>query len=263
MKSYGITNFNVVESKFDFHLENIKRRGYSIEPNILTTEKCDYYIGLINKVYKKQESEFGKENLRKINELDMARMPFMDESELAKLFLDPFISQLVKGVIGDAVQLHLQNAIINRPSREHHQSSWHRDLPYQEWTITKPLAVNAFFCLTDFTEANGATYLLPYSHKFDSFPSVDFAEENKIVVSAPKGSVLFFDSMVYHRAGYNQSNSVRIGINNMFVVPILKPQINFDIKTFIYSNEVSEALGKSFETPNSVLDFRNKRLNKI
>jgi hypothetical protein len=46
--------------------------------------------------------------------------------------------------------LHLQNGIINMPNEEHHQSSWHRDLPYQNWTSSEPLACNVFYCLDNF-----------------------------------------------------------------------------------------------------------------
>ena len=122
--------------------------------------------------------------------------------------------------------INLQNAIINKPNEEHHQSSWHRDLPYQDWIISKPLAVNAFYCMSDFTSQNGATFLLPFSQKIEKFPSKRYVEENQIQMIAPKGSVVLFDSMVFHRASFNSTSNVRYGINNMFVVPILKQQIS-------------------------------------
>lgn len=262
MKSYGISGIKSSNSVEETHFENIKRKGFSIETNFIPSQICDAYIDLIKEEYRLQENEFGREGLNKINELNMARMPFLRQRELTNLFTDPFILKIVKSVIGDAIQLHLQNAIINKANEEHHQSSWHRDLPYQEWIISKPLAVNAFFCLTNFNEENGATQLIPYSHLFDKFPSIEFAETNKISVTATKGSVLFFDSMIYHKAGFNGSGNDRIGVNNMFVVPIIKPQIDVFKESHRFSTKEEEILGVKYQIPENVKQFRNKRLMK-
>lgn len=262
MKSYGISNFSSISNKTDFHIENIRRKGFSIEVSYLEPEVCNNYINLINAERQLQEKEFGIENLKKISELNMVRMPFLRQRALTKLFLDPFILELTKRILGNAFQLHLQNAIINKAKEEHHQSSWHRDLPYQEWVISKPLAFNAFYCLTDFTIENGATQALPYSHLFDKFPSIEYAEENKISVVAPKGSILFFDSMVYHKAGFNSSDFDRVGVNNLFVVPIIKPQIDVFREERGFSKDELNVLGNSFQTPHSPLDYRNKKLRK-
>ena len=165
-------------------------------------------------------------------------------------------------MLGENFQLHLQNAIINKPNREHHQSSWHRDLPYQDWVISKPLAFNAFYCLTDFTEENGSTVVLPFSHKTDHFPSEGFVKENEVKVIAKAGSVIFFDSMLYHRASYNASDAIRFGVNHLFVVPILKQQVDIS-NSFSSEEELSEEekmiLGIKFAVPSSVVDFREKR----
>ena len=87
------------------------------------------------------------------------------------------------------------------------------------------MAFNAFYCLSDFTETNGATFILPFSHNLDYFPSEKYVLENAVQLIAKKGSVIFFNSMVFHKAGINYSDQTRYGLNNMFVVPILKQQI--------------------------------------
>jgi ectoine hydroxylase-related dioxygenase (phytanoyl-CoA dioxygenase family) len=152
---------------------------------------------------------------------------------------------------------------MNKPNLEHHQASWHRDLPYQDWVISKPLGFNSFFCLTDFTIENGATAILPYSHKLDHFPSSQFVESNQIQITAKAGSVLFFDSMIYHRASYNSSESTRVGINNMFVVPILKQQINIPASVNYELNEMEkQILGFNYQLADSVNEYRNQRIQK-
>jgi hypothetical protein len=71
--------------------------------------------------------------------------------------------------------------------------------------------------------------------------------------------------MIYHRASQNLTGKSRIGLNNMFVVPILKQQLNipFAIGNKFELDEIEkEILGFNYEIPNSVFDFRNKRLIK-
>lgn len=264
MKSYGVTAQTIPNTDNDYHLENIRLKGYSIEPELLSSSLCDKFAIKLEEVYKIQEQEFGKENLMKINELDIARMPFMTDRSFIELFTHPLILELAEAILGKHFHLHLQNGIINRPNREHHQASWHRDLPYQDWVISKPLGFNAFFCLTEFSKENGATVVLPYSHRSDFFPSTKFIEANELTVTVPKGSVIFFDSMLYHRASHNSTKSARYGINNMFVVPILKQQIDIpnSYLTENLSAKETEILGFSYATPKNVLKYREKKLMK-
>lgn len=265
MKNYGVIRQNNFTTKTDYHLENLAIKGFSIEENILSENICNDLTKRLAIVYQKQEENFTKEKLEKIQELNVARMPFFYDDAFFELFLNPLVLELAESVLGKVFTLHLQNGIINQPQKEHHQVSWHRDLPYQDWVISKPLAFNAFYCISDFTNENGATFVLPHSHKIDYFPSEQFVKENEQQIVAPKGSVIFFDSMLYHRAGLNLSNQVRYGINNMFVVPILKQQIDI-AKWFEHKNlapHIAQILGIPFQTPSSIEDFRNNRLKKI
>lgn len=267
MKSYGITNKKEELSTIDYHLENIKIKGFSLLESLISSKECEIITESLEGIYKKQEKDFGVENLQQINELDIARMPFLSDRVLFKLFMHPFVLELTEKVLGNHFHLHLQNGIINRPNKEHHQTSWHRDLPYQDWVISKPLGFNAFFCLSDFTLNNGSTFVLPYSHRLDYFPNPKFVKENEIQLTAPAGSVIFFDSMLYHRAGVNTSKKTRFGVNNMYVVPILKQQIdimyNIEKDNLILSDKESAILGNNFRVPKTVKLFRKKRQDKI
>lgn len=264
MKSYGITEQTVITDKINLHVESVLLKGFSVEENALEPGICKEYCGLLDKVYQEQETEFGKEQLQSINELDMARMPFIYERKFIDLFTSPLVINIAEKILGKNFQLHLQNGIINKPNKEHHQTSWHRDLPYQDWVISKPLGFNAFYCLTDFTSNNGSTVVLPHSHKMDHFPSNQYVENNLLQLNAPAGSIIFFDSMIYHRASFNQSENTRYGLNNMFVVPIIKQQVDIPkCMTYELNEFEKQILGFNYQIPLDVLNFRNNRLNKI
>jgi ectoine hydroxylase-related dioxygenase (phytanoyl-CoA dioxygenase family) len=264
MKTYGITNSNQIFDKIDYHIENIRIKGYSIENNVIDEETCSFYTNKLEEIYSKQEEEFGRENLEIINELDTVRMPFIYDKRFTKFFMHDLVLELTTQIIGENFQLHLQNAVINRPQKEHHQTSWHRDLPYQDWTISKPLAFNAFFCLSDFNLLNGATFVLPFSHNIDFFPSEKYVEENEKQLIAKRGSVIFFNSMIYHRAGNNVSNETRYGLNNMFVSPFIKQQIILShcIDEKEFSADEIRVIGSRFDVPSNINQFRMNKIKK-
>jgi len=266
LRQYGILNIKNNLSELERHLENIKTRGFTALKQVLKRDEVKQLTTSLENIYKIQEEEFGRENLDKIAELDVARTLLYYDNNFVNLVRAPEISEIVKSVLGDNYILHLQNGIINRPKKVHHQSSWHRDIPYQEYILSSPISINVFYCMAPFNEQTGGTIFLPYSQKTEEFPSIDFVENNNIQPEADEGDVIIFDSWVYHKAGYNSSQITRYGINNVFTSPILKQQINLPklLKgKYEDDKELNTILGYKFQVADSVLDFRKRRIEKI
>ena len=265
MKQYGISSFTELKSKLDFHLENIKRKGFTVLENILNVEQCNFFNNKVEKVYAEQESSFGREKLKQINELDIARMLFAYDSSFIDLITNEQTLEIVRAILGENFILQLQNGIINRNNDEHHQTSWHRDIPYQEYTTSNPISINVFFCMSPFNPKTGGTVFLPYSHLFPKAPSIEFLNENLIQPSLNPGDVVIFDSWVYHKAGINTSDITRYGINHVFTTPILKQQINIpNMLGGKYADDpkLANLLGYTFNIKNSVDQYRKTRLKK-
>jgi hypothetical protein len=68
--------------------------------------------------------------------------------------------------------------------------------------------------LSDFTVDNGATEIIPYSHKWcrNVDTSDESAMESAIKLIAPKGSLIMWDGLCWHRSTRNISNSARPAI---------------------------------------------------
>lgn len=265
LKQYGI---NSVEKKLtpkERHIEDIRIKGFTIVKDILSNKQLDEIRISLDKNCKIQEEDFSKENLEAINELDILRVPLAYDTIFLDLITNNYILDIVKSILGDEVLLHLQNGIINKPNKKHHQSSWHRDLPYQEYIISKPLGISAFYCIDLFTKKTGSTVFLPYSHKEEKFPSLEFVKENQLQIEANPGDVILFNVMVYHKAGFNSSNIIRRGVNNVFVSPLIKQQINLPnfLKEDYKSNPtLYSLLGYKYKEASSVLEYRNNRLKR-
>ncbi len=266
MKKYGINYQADIITDIEYHLEELKHRGFTVLEGVLSEDVLATTREKMDHVYQVQEDEFGKDNLVAIKELNTARCLLAYDSFFMDIALNERVIEIIKLMLGEYFILHLQNGIINKPSKHHHQSSWHRDLPYQDFIISKPLAVSAFFCIDNFIPETGSTILLPFSHKIDHLPSQKYLENHSYQVSAKPGSVIIFDAMVYHKGGYNSSNQIRRGINNVYVAPLLKQQIN--LTTALdgkYQNDpfLSKFLGYESGVKESVNEYRKKRLSKV
>ena len=80
--------------------------------------------------------------------------------------------------------------------------------------VPKPhvaLVCNSMWALTDFTDANGATRIVPGSHRADHSPDY-LSEIDTIAAEMPKGSVMVYDGSLWHGGGANRSRSRRVGI---------------------------------------------------
>ncbi len=86
------------------------------------------------------------------------------------------------------------------------------------------LQISAMWALCEFTEENGATRLIPGSHKvMEQFP-----RDESVTVSGPmpKGSVFYYMGSVLHGGGANRSTAARAGLVNTYALGWLRPEDN-------------------------------------
>jgi ectoine hydroxylase-related dioxygenase (phytanoyl-CoA dioxygenase family) len=264
---YGIKEKTQAQSKLAKAFEELARDGYSVVPDVLDEPRLAAYRLALEKCYGAQVAEFGgADKLSAIKDANVVRLPLAYDDSFLQLAAHPTILELARGILGDSVVLLMQNGIINPAGEAHHQSNWHRDLNYQHWTSSRPLAVSALVCLDPFTAVNGATVALPGSHLVAAFPSDDYTLKNERQIIASAGSVIFMDGMVFHRAGANRSTGPRRAVNHVIGLPILSQQI--DIPRSLggkWSDDpfLSKYLGYRWNPKPSVLEWRQGKLQGL
>lgn len=94
--------------------------------------------------------------------------------------------------------------------------------------IAKPhvaTVCNTMWALTDFSEANGATRLVPGSHKADHSP--EFGKPcDSIPAEMKRGSVLIWHGSLWHGGGANTTDERRVGIAMNYCAGWVRQQEN-------------------------------------
>ncbi len=141
--------------------------------------------------------------------------------------MHPVILGAVEGVLGHATsfQLHLTQVIAigpGEPGQQIHRDQWAFD--FFPFPRGYEVQCNTIWAMTDFTEANGATRVIPGSHRLED--RLQFTSDDTEPAEMPAGSVLFYTGALYHGAGANQSESVRYGLNVTYAVSWLRQEEN-------------------------------------
>jgi ectoine hydroxylase-related dioxygenase (phytanoyl-CoA dioxygenase family) len=88
-----------------------------------------------------------------------------------------------------------------------------------------PTVCNTMWALTDFTDANGATRLVPGSHLAPSNP--DFGGDyDTIPAEMAKGSVLVWHGSLWHGGGANHTDERRVGVAMNYCAGYIRQQEN-------------------------------------
>ncbi len=144
-----------------------------------------------------------------------------------ELVMNPLVLATCGKFLGHATsyQLHLTQVIAigpGEPAQTIHRDQWAFDF----FSFPKGYEVqcNTIWAMTDFTERNGATRVIPGSNQFDD--KLRFEEKDTIPAEMKKGSVLFYSGSVYHGGGANHSSETRAGINITYNLSWLRQEEN-------------------------------------
>jgi ectoine hydroxylase-related dioxygenase (phytanoyl-CoA dioxygenase family) len=264
---YGVIEQTASETDVEYACESIRHLGYAVIDGGYEPEWLAALSDAFERARQRHYSEHGgKEALEKIDEHNTIRLPLAYERLFLELAANEKIRAICDRLIPGYVVLNQQNGIINPPhAGRYNQGAWHRDLPYQHFVSSRPLAINALFCLDPFTVENGATKVLPASHRQEAFPSDRFVESEAATVTAAAGSFIIQDCMMFHRGGVNTAGRPRRAVNHVYSIPLLRQQIDLPTalgETFVTDGALRKLLGYDVRTPGSIDGYLAARRKK-
>jgi hypothetical protein len=122
-------------------------------------------------------------------------------------------------------QLHLTQVISigpDSPGQSIHRDQWAFD--FFEFPSDYHVQCNTIWALTDFTEANGATRVMPGSQDLPN--DHGHTVEETVPAEMSTGSCLLYTGKVYHGGGANTSDETRMGLNITYDVGWLRQEEN-------------------------------------
>ncbi|NNL66637.1 MAG: phytanoyl-CoA dioxygenase [Myxococcales bacterium] len=205
------------------HLEAIDERGYTILENAIEPERVAAIAEGLDRLERELGIAAGKnpfEGFKTVRIYNLLAHGEVFEEipvhenvlPLAEGVLDPglLVSSLSSIAIGaDEVPqpLHADDQLIPLPK------------PHV------PLVCNTIWAITDFREENGATRLVPGSHKADRSPHPSKPQET-IPAEMPAGSVLVYHGSLWHGGGANRTGERRVGIAMNYCAGWVRQQEN-------------------------------------
>jgi len=263
--AYGVVERGAASTDAARIAERIRLAGYAVVPGGFSGAEVADLGSRLDRVMARQVEEFGADRLASIGDALTARCPLVYEEAFVALAAHTTVLAICRELLGDYVVLMQQNGVINPSGERHTQVAYHRDLPYQHFVSSRPLAVSALFCIDPFSAETGATTMIPGSHRMEQFPSESVAAELDTAVNADPGSFIVFDSMVFHRAGENRSGRPRRAVNHVFSVPVIAQQISLpDALNGRYADDpaLARLFGYGVTPARSVTAWRERRLTR-
>ncbi len=202
----------------------LKRDGACIVDNLVSPEAMDAVLAEMQPWFDATPfgpDDFSGKRTRRTGGL-VARSPKAREIVMHPLALAASEKLLDHSM---SFQLHLTQMIAigpGEPAQPIHRDQWAFDFfPFPKGTDVQ---CNTIWAMTDFTEENGGTRVIPGSNHYDD--KLKFKLADSIAVEMKKGSVLFYSGSVYHGGGANRSSDTRIGLNITYNVSWLRQEEN-------------------------------------
>jgi hypothetical protein len=255
VRSYGVLLQDTPASKLDEVVEQVRRVGYAILDSGYTSDELVQLSEGFNRTRTAYVQKYGEMRLRSVNEFHTIRAPLTHGDPV---FIRLATNQNILNVLGKLIVgkfiLNQQNGLINPPGEKYNQAAWHRDLPYQHFVSSTPLAINALFCVDNFTLENGSTFVLPATHQAVNYPSTSYVERNALQVEAKAGQYILLDCMLFHSGGFNRTEAERRAVNHVYTIPYFKQQIKLPelLKGVSLTSDQEELFAFGFEEPASI-----------
>jgi hypothetical protein len=121
--------------------------------------------------------------------------------------------------------LNTYGGLLNLPDDPSYVARVHRD--QRTFSGDLHLMAQLLVMLDEFTEENGATFLLTGSHRRAEKPSDEMFFREAARAVGPAGSIVVFDSNLWHAAGRNRSGRPRRALTLAFTRPFIKQQLDY------------------------------------
>jgi len=139
---------------------------------------------------------------------------------LKRMYLKEFIKSFFEG----NYILNIFGGVMNIKDNPSYLYNIHRDV--RTFTGEFKLMLQMIVMLDDFTNENGATYFMNKGHRLAQRPTEEEFYSNSSRAVGKRGSIVLFDSNMWHAAGENYTDKPRRALTLGFTRPFVKQQLD-------------------------------------
>jgi ectoine hydroxylase-related dioxygenase (phytanoyl-CoA dioxygenase family) len=221
-------------------IEQLENNGFVIIENLISENECDAFKLLLEEYSDKYKHLHARENpasVHGLNDKSMEKVVYNLHNksiEWFKLFCHPEVllildKLLMNGSYKDSEPYYMnnnsaRNPLLGNPGQQLHSDS---RLPGINYCIV----ANVLWMIDDFTITNGATRVVPGSHKFMQFAEDGKKYDEEILVTGKRGSALIFNANLWHGGGPNFDGSSRWAIALGYARWFIKPAFDYMLNT--------------------------------
>jgi hypothetical protein len=207
--------------------QQMNEKGWAIFDRVVPSDSVARMRDDIHKAYdicRSFQEKNGVSDMTENTVHHLIGIPQVAESFLEFLEKLP-ITEYIERHFGGNFILNSFGGAINTAYSRSYAHNIHRDI--RSYSGDVPLILNTLIMLDDFTAENGATFLMSGSHKKAQKPTKEefYAVAKQAIGQA--GSILMFNSNVWHAGGANNTDKPRRSVTPMYSKPFLKQQYDY------------------------------------
>jgi ectoine hydroxylase-related dioxygenase (phytanoyl-CoA dioxygenase family) len=238
---------DVDPARADEDFATLERDGYVILPGLLSEQECDELRAAVAPLLGQtgRNAFEGHRTQRIYSVLDKTRA-------VDRLVDHPRVLALLNRLLLPNYLLS-QLQIINIRPDEDAQLLHPDDGMYPVPRPRPALSAATIWAIDEFTEANGATVILPGSHRWPD-DRVPTDADHRVSAVMPAGSCVLFVGTLWHGGGANRSAAPRLAATAQYCQPWLRTQEAFTLSTGrdvvrTVSEDIRRMLGYSIHPP--------------
>jgi ectoine hydroxylase-related dioxygenase (phytanoyl-CoA dioxygenase family) len=204
-------------------MADLERDGYTIVENVISTEQAAELAAEVRRLEAALQIAAAPNIFEGLHTLRVYNL-LVHGALFQQIPVNDKVLPLVEGVLDKGCLISSLSSIDILPGES--AQPMHAD--DQVIPLPRPhvaLVCNTMWAITDFTEANGATRLVPGSHQADSAPELG-RDYPTVAAEMQAGSVLVYHGSLWHQGGANRTGERRLGIAMNYCAGWVRQQEN-------------------------------------
>ncbi|MEV4412402.1 phytanoyl-CoA dioxygenase family protein [Catellatospora sp. NPDC049609] len=212
------------------HVYELRTRGFTRIEGALSPERVARLRDTVDRLLEEDDATWGRERLLEMGQRGALRNLCDVDPVFEELLADSPIYQVIDQILPDYI-LNSYDALVLFPGDGRFPWDFHTDvMPFVGSALppSRNIGVNCLYYLTDVEQRNGATWIVPASHR-SVLPQPDPVVLGEIAIPAAgaAGDALLFDSRLWHCSGTNGTQARRAVIKALFCPPWFRPQMDY------------------------------------